>query len=49
MPKIERLDLEEYVGFIGEPQQYKNPHEYNLKRIENKINEIIDSLNKIKE
>lgn len=42
---IEKINLEEYVGFIGEPEKYQHPMNYNLKRVEDKINEIIDKLN----
>ena len=43
--KIEKLNLEEYFGFIGEPIEYKAPNNYLFKSIEDKINEIIKKLN----
>ena len=42
---MKQIDLEEYDGFIGEPEEYKNPINYNLKLIQNKLNEIIDWIN----
>jgi hypothetical protein len=42
--KIEQLNLEEYVGIIWEPEKYPYSYEYNLKRIQDKINEIIKQI-----
>jgi len=44
--EIKKLDLQEYIGYIGEPKEYRAPQEYLLKMIEDKINEIIKEIYK---